>query len=822
MDAEFSNTQRKVKIILTVVYPSPLLPPTRTPMSRLARARPGNCCTVMVACISPARFDLEESINTLRYADRARCIANSIRQNVAVGPMLTAAEGAAVRGENKMLKAQVTALRKRVRTMENKEGLRERAAAATVAREEEDGNRVIEDLREQLQRALIGTTNATRDGHFADAIESVPSGLTTGEGDSHWEGIETECIPSPLTIEHINTETSQQAQREEAEERQMLEVGIGELESSLGQLREDQEKLKKQNRSLATERSLLISKVEEYKEISSLISELNKSREAQVEREEEVQRLREEVTTLTSQRYEHRMKLHLEGGIGELEPSLVKLREDQEKLKKQNRSLATERSLLISEVEEHQQISSLIDELNESREAQVDREEEVQRLREEVTALTSQRDEHRVKLMVQESMQKERDEEIRKLRESVASMRRTMEVLRPGSSRKEKGSKGVTPRKQDAISVEVVPSPRVLFELNTDSPVEEGNIEKQGGVSKEETESAHNQGMQSFCDSESITSEQQAIRLHAIKVLDRANVMEKKIVCPSPSPIEPMDPSLGAFPTMNCPTSICASPLKSQDSIRRPPLKGSSKVAPKNPPELGSVPSNDTEETHVMTASSVGSSQGTTFTDNNGKNGEEEVREVIDTHVGVNDVISTIGNDDDSITCTCSTSMFSGNEAQIDLFLPKLGMACSCGKKVDGGIMPCDKPSALSSILRPWQVRFLSSVGVVTSEQLVKVHKSHARHIARAMKVWREKRGMKVARTKSCYVALHIWARTAKVIIRSHKKQTSSLAKKASDPLLEVSLQSPEHSANDHTSVSTLGFGSGIHAFEGMGEVMEI
>lgn len=36
----------------------------------------GNSRTVMIACVSPADVNLEESMNTLRYANRARNIKN--------------------------------------------------------------------------------------------------------------------------------------------------------------------------------------------------------------------------------------------------------------------------------------------------------------------------------------------------------------------------------------------------------------------------------------------------------------------------------------------------------------------------------------------------------------------------------------------------------------------------------------------------------------------------------------------------------------------------------------------------------------------------
>lgn len=42
----------------------------------------GNSHTLMIACVSPADSNLEETLNTLRYADRARKIKNKPIVNV--------------------------------------------------------------------------------------------------------------------------------------------------------------------------------------------------------------------------------------------------------------------------------------------------------------------------------------------------------------------------------------------------------------------------------------------------------------------------------------------------------------------------------------------------------------------------------------------------------------------------------------------------------------------------------------------------------------------------------------------------------------------
>jgi len=66
----------------------------------------GNSKTVMVACVSPSESNVEESMNTLRYASRARNIKNSAVRNV-TSTAMSPTEAAALRRENQMLKLQL-------------------------------------------------------------------------------------------------------------------------------------------------------------------------------------------------------------------------------------------------------------------------------------------------------------------------------------------------------------------------------------------------------------------------------------------------------------------------------------------------------------------------------------------------------------------------------------------------------------------------------------------------------------------------------------------------------------------------------------------
>lgn len=86
-------------------------------------------------------------------------------------------------------------------------------------------------------------------------------------------------------------------------------------------------------------------------------------------------------------------------------------------------------------------------------------------------------------------------------------------------------------------------------------------------------------------------------------------------------------------------------------------------------------------------------------------------------------------------------------------------------------------PMALSSILRSWQCDFLASLGVYTANELLKAHKADANGMAGKMKKWRASQNMAASQSKECYIALKIWSRTCKVVLRSIREQ-KELAKR--------------------------------------------
>lgn len=70
----------------------------------------GNSRTIMLACVSPAECNIEESINTLRYATSARNIKNTATRNIVQN--ISAEEAAKLQRENQLLKKQVEELQR--------------------------------------------------------------------------------------------------------------------------------------------------------------------------------------------------------------------------------------------------------------------------------------------------------------------------------------------------------------------------------------------------------------------------------------------------------------------------------------------------------------------------------------------------------------------------------------------------------------------------------------------------------------------------------------------------------------------------------------
>jgi hypothetical protein len=154
--------------------------------------------------------------------------------------------------------------------------------------------------------------------------------------------------------------------------------------------------------------------------------------------------------------------------------------------------------------------------------------------------------------------------------------------------------------------------------------------------------------------------------------------------------------------------------------------------------------------------------------------------------------------------CSCKTNLFAGNPEHVEFYLPKLGVGCTCGKNDMKGssFSNVTDAMALVNILRPWQVNFLKSENITTAEELVNAYQKEGGSLAKKMRKWRKDHKLVSVKTISCGVALHIWSRTCKAIIRSVLNQLAAGVKEVKMPdILDVS-------SDNRTAVSSLGCGS--------------
>eukprot|EP00588_Corethron_pennatum_P012963 CAMPEP_0194281078 /NCGR_PEP_ID=MMETSP0169-20130528/19757_1 /TAXON_ID=218684 /ORGANISM="Corethron pennatum, Strain L29A3" /LENGTH=596 /DNA_ID=CAMNT_0039026033 /DNA_START=10 /DNA_END=1797 /DNA_ORIENTATION=+ len=114
----------------------------------------GNSQTIMIACVSPANFNAEETLTTLRYATSARNIKNTATRNVVQS--ISPEEGAKLQRENQLLKAQILELESVIKTMtmEAFEGSMISVPSCVSLECDSDDLIVVEDPRDEKIKEL--------------------------------------------------------------------------------------------------------------------------------------------------------------------------------------------------------------------------------------------------------------------------------------------------------------------------------------------------------------------------------------------------------------------------------------------------------------------------------------------------------------------------------------------------------------------------------------------------------------------------------------------------------------------------------------------
>lgn len=116
----------------------------------------GNSRTIMVACVSPADYNIEESVNTLRYATSARAIKNTATRNLT--QQISQEEALKLQRENQLLKQQVAELQENLLKLGhlNLEHDQQEKPTNGVSTEEEE----VGILRKELTAATAEVSHA--------------------------------------------------------------------------------------------------------------------------------------------------------------------------------------------------------------------------------------------------------------------------------------------------------------------------------------------------------------------------------------------------------------------------------------------------------------------------------------------------------------------------------------------------------------------------------------------------------------------------------------------------------------------------------------
>mmetsp|Transcript_18352 Transcript_18352/g.42319 ORF Transcript_18352/g.42319 Transcript_18352/m.42319 type:complete len:948 (+) Transcript_18352:331-3174(+) len=204
----------------------------------------GNSRTIMVACVSPADFNLDETVTTLRYATNARNIKNTATRNVLKS--LSPEEAAKLQRENQLLKAQVQELQQTIRKMGADLDGSSTAATSTVSSidsvsSEEDG----EDL--DAAGEMTPSKQKARIQELENEVRKLKLSAASGSGSSAiTESMAEDAITLPSLKKRIAELEEEVAAKSEVESENMeLQQEMNDLKSDASSARLAADKMSK-------------------------------------------------------------------------------------------------------------------------------------------------------------------------------------------------------------------------------------------------------------------------------------------------------------------------------------------------------------------------------------------------------------------------------------------------------------------------------------------------------------------------------------------------------------------------------------------------
>ncbi|ESQ45500.1 hypothetical protein EUTSA_v10010087mg [Eutrema salsugineum] len=300
----------------------------------------GNSKTVMIACISPADINAEETLNTLKYANRARNIQNKPVAN----KDLICSEMQKMRQQLQYLQAALCA--REATASEEVQVMREKIMKLETANEELSRElHMYRSKRATLDYCNINTqedgVSLTKDDGLKRGFESMDSDYEMSE--ATLGGISEDIDGAAKEWEHalrqnnMGNELSELSKRLEEKESEMQIYGVG-TETIRQHFEKKMMELEKEKRTVQVERDILLAEVEELaassdrqaqvardthaqklKALETQISNLKKKQENQVEAlkqkqksEDAAKRLQAEIQCIKAQKVQLQQKMKQE------------------------------------------------------------------------------------------------------------------------------------------------------------------------------------------------------------------------------------------------------------------------------------------------------------------------------------------------------------------------------------------------------------------------------------------------------------------------------------------------------------------------------
>jgi hypothetical protein len=343
----------------------------------------------MIACISPNNINMKESVNTLRYAQRAKQIINTVKPNVV--SRSRASESIAIKRENDIMKKQVADLMKRLGELKESVAMREVLFPDEVKDENEENKSQTENTVPCNENGNVPSTEVNtkqedsdstnpcffdafnlKDGVYddfqsKDTFEessicnfSAASSITMLD-DSYCDTLDMDVTEKKEVLQRLEEESSQMHKhlevmadqleealkrlREATLQKADIEDGVKEMEVTKQRIKIEIDTLRNQIRVLTDERKELLEDVEEEQELVQVISLLNGEQDARRKAEEELIKAQGEVASSSAERDVLRNK------VGEIEAEVDKLKSQLKAMAEENKNLKKELSFNASEKE---------------------------------------------------------------------------------------------------------------------------------------------------------------------------------------------------------------------------------------------------------------------------------------------------------------------------------------------------------------------------------------------------------------------------------------------------------------------------------------